>query len=164
MTAFYGQDSCLLDANGRIKLSPHFLSDFRRSGNEVVLHCLAEGALGVYPAHAWEQMRQADAQPAARAAQSLVFRRQLRRFGALTEVETITNQGRVTVPVRFRERLGLRPGTEVVVVGCEIGVEIWNAESWQAEAELFIEHERQRGTAEMAADLNVVPPRRADEP
>lgn len=153
MVQFCGQDRCTVDANGRVKLCPRFLADFRRHGSDVVMHCLPEGALGVYPVSLWLQMRQAEPRPATRASQSIVFRRSLRRFGALTQVEQISNQGRVTVPASFRSLVGLPPGGEAVLVGTEIGVEIWSAEAWQREFQLLAEHEQLKAEAEMAADL-----------
>jgi DNA-binding transcriptional regulator/RsmH inhibitor MraZ len=153
MVRFCGQDMCLIDANGRVKLSPRFLEDFREDGADVVLHCLPEGALGVYPEAVWLQMRQSEPRPAAKAAQSIVYRRQLRRFGAMTQAQSITNQGRITIPTQFRPILNLEPGCDAVVTGCEIGIEIWNAELWQQELTVLREHELQKGDAAMAADL-----------
>jgi DNA-binding transcriptional regulator/RsmH inhibitor MraZ len=153
MSHFYGQERCIVDANGRIRLSPRFLADCRAAGTEVVLFCLPEGALGIYPAAVWSQMREAEARPASRAATSVVFRRQLRRFGALSQAETVSNQGRITVPVHFRSLLDLEPGAEAVVVGSELGLEVWNRKRWEAEFLLIREHELQKAAAEMSADL-----------
>lgn len=150
---FCGQDRCLIDANGRIKVSPRFLADFERFGGPVIVHCLPEGALGVYPSPVWLEMRQSEENVAARAARSVAFRRQLRRFGALTQSETISNQGRITIPPHFRPILGLEAGAEAVLVGCEIGIEVWNAERWEAELQVLYEHERQKEEADMAADV-----------
>lgn len=154
MIRFCGQEKCLIDSNGRVKLSPRFLQDFRCEGDEVVLHCLPEGALGVYPMATWTQMRQSEGRPAAKAAQSVVFRRQLRRFGALTQQATITRQGRITIPAPFRALTELDPGLEAYLVGCEIGVEIWNTTTWKQEMEALREHELRRAGAEMEADLD----------
>lgn len=154
MNEFYGEEKCLIDANGRLKLCPRFLELFRSAADEIVLHCLPEGALGVYSPQVWQQMRQFEPRPAARAANSLLHRRQLRRFGALTHTERLTNQGRLTIPAQFRDRLNLQPGSEAVTVGCEIGIEIWNAEAWLTESEEVMNHELQRGYAEMQADIN----------
>jgi division/cell wall cluster transcriptional repressor MraZ len=151
---FCGQERCLVDANGRIKLSPRFEQDFRRAGAvEVVLHCLPENALAVYPLATWEQLRAGEERTVAQAATSIVARRQLRRFGAMTQVEALTNQGRVTIPPGFRSLLQLEPGTEAMIVGCETGVEIWNAEHWRAELAMLRNHEAQRAEAEMRADV-----------
>ncbi len=135
---FCGQDRCLIDANGRVKFSPRFLADLRRTGGELVLHCLPEGALGVYPTATWTQMRQGEPRPAARAAQSREFRRRLRRFGAFTQSERLTNQGRITIPPQFRSLLALEPGTDAMLVGCEVGVEVWNGGRWSEEFERLL--------------------------
>ncbi len=158
LVQFCGQDRCLVDANGRIKISSRFLSDFQRLGGPVVAYCLPEGALGVYPAAVWLEMRHSEQPPGARAARSIVFRRQLRRFGALTQSERISNQGRLTIPTHFRVMLALEPGTEVVLVGCEIGIEVWNEGRWKQELEVLREHENRRAEADMAADLSALGP------
>jgi MraZ protein len=154
MLAFCGQDKCSVDANGRVKLSPRFISDFtERCSGEVVLHCLPEGALALYPEEVYLQMRRNEARPAERAASSMVFRRNLRRFGSLSQPEKISAQGRITVPPAYREYAGLAPGSEIVVVGVEIGVEIWNAERWDEEMKMINQHAIEKGELEMAADL-----------
>ena len=154
MLAFCGQDYCQIDANGRVKLSPRVISDFmEKCSGEIVMHCLPEGALAIYPENIYLDMRRQEEAPAARAASSMVFRRELRRFGALSSADRITAQGRLTIPHGFREYAGLLPGTEIVVVGVEIGVELWNAERWNAELMKMNEHAIARGESEMADDL-----------
>jgi len=150
---FCGQDKCLVDANGRIKISPRFLADFQQFAGPVVVHCLPEGALGIYPTPVWLEMRRNESSIGGQAARSIVVRRQLRRFGALTQSEKISNQGRVTIPSHFRTMLQLEPGEDTVLVGAEIGIEVWNASKWQTELEILYEHERQKAEADMAADL-----------
>ena len=154
MLAFCGQDNCSVDANGRIKFSPRVIRDFmERCSGEVVLHCLPEGALAVYPEEVYLQMRSAEPRPAERASSSMVFRRNLRRFGALSQSEKISAQGRITLTSAFREFADLLPGTDAVVVGVEIGVEVWNAQRWQQELEKLNSHSLEKGQREMEADL-----------
>ncbi len=154
MLAFCGQERGLVDANGRVKFSPRTQGDFRsRGGDEVVLHCLPEGALAVYPEEIYMAMRQGEARPAERAGGSLVYRRELRRFGALSQSERISPQGRITLPPSFREHAGLPAGGEMVVVGVEIGVELWARERWEREQARIQEHMTEKGDREMAADL-----------
>ena len=150
---FCGQQSCKIDANGRVKLSSRFHDDFREGGENLILHCLPEGALGVYSKSVWAQMRQGEPRPATKAASSVVFRRQLRRFGALSQPEKLTKQGRITIPPQFRELLNLVPGTDAVIVGTEMGVEIWQQSRWDEEFNTLHAHELKRAEAEMAADL-----------
>jgi len=152
-TTFSGQEKCLVDKSGRVKLPTRFTEAFKASDHTVVAHCLSEGALALYPLSVWQQMRQAEPRPAPKAAESIVFRRQLRRFGALSQQQQITNQGRVTIPPAFREMTKLDPGTEAYLVGAEIGLEVWNAERWEQELKTLQEHEQEKAQAEMAADV-----------
>ncbi len=153
MPAFCGQDDCLLDANGRLKLSPRLLEDFQQaSAGRVVLRCLPEGAIGVYPPEVFERMRQAESGIAA-AGESLLSRRRMRMFGAFSEDARISPQGRITVPPPFREHAGLRPGEDICVIGVEIGAEIWSRKAWIAEREILKQHWEARGEAEMAGDI-----------
>lgn len=154
MLSFCGMDRCLLDASGRVKLSPRVLEDFAHSGNEVVLHCLPEGAVAVYPENVYQKMRTAAADAAERAGQSMLFRRELRRFGAWSVSQRITQQGRITIPPEYRDFAGLKTGGNTVVVGVEIGIEIWDLERWKTEQMNCMEHARAKGETEMSADLD----------
>lgn len=152
---FCGQDACRIDPNGRVKLTPRFLADFMDvSSLDVILHCLPEGAMAIYSHDAWRQMRSREPRPAERAGNSIVFRREQRRFGSFSQPTTITNQGRITIPPLFRDALELTPGTEAVLVGVEIGVELWNDKRWAREAENIQQHQRQRAELEMNRDLD----------
>lgn len=157
MLAFCGVDKCSLDANGRIKLSPRTVEDFRASGGDLVLHCLPEGALALYPESVYLEMRRKESSSAARAGESMVHRRMLRAFGALSRPEKISPQGRITLPQGFREHAGLGSSSEAVVVGVEIGVEIWSAGRWMEEQGKIQEHLLEKGRLEMKADLGEGP-------
>jgi DNA-binding transcriptional regulator/RsmH inhibitor MraZ len=154
MIKFCGQEKCIIDSNGRIKLSACVLRDFQECNKEIViLHCLVEGALAVYPPSVWQQMRGKDESKETNAANSVVFRRSLRRFGSFSQSVSISNQGRITIPISYREHASLTPGSEVMVVGCEIGVEIWNCERWFDEMKLIHQHILDKNKNEMDADL-----------
>ena len=134
MLAFCGQDRILIDANGRFKLPPHFIADFLADGNgDVVFYCLPEGALAIYPEKVYAEMRTRCNEDIRKAGMSMLKRRDLRRFGAWSASAAITPQGRLTLPSEFRQNTLLEPGAEAVVVGVEIGVEIWNAEKFDRE-------------------------------
>jgi DNA-binding transcriptional regulator/RsmH inhibitor MraZ len=77
----------------------------------------------------------------------------MRRFGALSKTEKISAQGRITIPAPYRVYADLKSGEEVIVVGCEIGVEIWNAKRWAAELDMMNDHFREKGEREMSTDL-----------
>ena len=156
MLLFCGQDQSVIDSNCRLKFSPGVMEDFFQvCEGEVVLHCLPEGALAVYPEEVYKKMRQRVGDAERKAGESIVFRRNLRRFGALTTREKITRQGRITIPVGFRDMLGLNAGDSAVVVGVEIGVEVWNKDRWVEELEKINKHLTEKGEFEMSADLNV---------
>ena len=153
MLEFCGTDKCQMDANGRVKLSPRLLEDFARNGNDVILHCLPEGAVAVYPEKVYQAMRRPEADAAERAGRSMVFRREQRRFGAWSMPQRISAQGRVTVPPEYRDFAGLSAAGGVVVVGVEIGIEIWDRARWQEEQKKLMEHAREKGEREMNDDL-----------
>lgn len=153
MISFCGFDRCSVDANGRIKLSPRVLADFAKYAGAPVLHCLPEGAVGVYPESVFLEMRGNEGHTAKKAGESFVARRTMRRFGALSQSEEISPQGRLTLPTMFREYAGLSGKTDVVVVGVEIGIEIWSAERWQEEQKRIAAHMAEKDRLEMQADL-----------
>lgn len=156
MLAFCGQEKCLVDANGRIRLTQRWVEDFmRRCGGEVVMHGLPEGAIALYPEDVYQEMRAQEIGNLQQLGTSFALRRSLRRFGALTQVDTITRQGRVTLPEAFREHAGIAPGKEVCIVGVEVGVEIWEANRFAAEMRAISEHLDERREAEMARELQV---------
>ena len=154
MLEFCGQERCIIDGTGRLKLSTNLLRDYQRhTDNEIVLYCLPEGAIVAYPPSVWQRMRGHEANKAILAARSVVYRRTLRRFGAMSQGVKISNQGRITIPSAYREYAKLVPNTEVLLIGCEIGVEIWNAERWLSESQLIQEHIFEKVKIEMDADL-----------
>ncbi len=155
MLNFCGQDRCLMDGSGRIKLSQHWLDDFAAvcKNGEIVLHCLPEGAVAVYPESVYAEMRRREMSDIKRAASSFVARRNMRRFGALTAMECISRQGRVTVPPPFREYASLEPGTELCVIGVELGLELWNVERYRAEMAVIQKHLLEKGEQEMTDDV-----------
>ena len=146
MLEFCGEDRCLVDGNGRIRLSQRFVDDFLRKCNgEVVMYVLPEGAVALYPEETYREMRSREIADTDNVGTSFAVRRSLRRFGSLTTPAVITRQGRVTLPERFRQMTGLLPGAEACVVGVEIGVELWLAERFDAEmAETGVQLEKQR--------------------
>lgn len=156
MLAFCGQEKCLIDANGRLRLTQRWVEDFlHRCGGEVVMHGLPEGAIALYPEEVYREMRAAETGKLENLGTSFALRRSLRRFGALTRVDCITRQGRVTLPAPFREHAGIIPGGEVCVVGVEIGVEIWEAARFAAEMRAINAHLAERRDVEMAAELKM---------
>ena len=85
MLIFCGQEHCLIDSNGRLKLPQRFIDDFTlRCGGEVVMHGLPEGAVALYPEEVYREMREREVEAVDSIGSSFAARRSLRRFGALT--------------------------------------------------------------------------------
>jgi MraZ protein len=61
---------------------------------------------------------------------------QVQTFGRLLSTRHRTVQlagrGRLVIPEGFREFLGAEPGTEVLVVGAAVCIEIWQLEAWRS--------------------------------
>lgn len=152
---YTGQYQVKLDRNGRFKLPPKAWQELGNGGNdEVIVHCLPEGCLGIYTEANWRLCRQqlTDSNPQTSMAGSMLARRTMRRFGALTQSVHITGQGRLTVPSSFRSFAQVED--QMVLVGCEIGYELWAADLWQRELALINQHLIDRGALEMTQDLN----------
>lgn len=157
---FCAQEECMMDANGRLKLSAAVLRDFRRhTEGEVVLYCVPEGAIGIFPPDHWERIRRPDSEPLDRFASDVLYRRTLRRFGAMTQPAEISPQGRITIPPGYRDFAGLPAAGKVMLIGCEIGVEVWSSEAWQRELAAIHEHMTQKSRQAMAGDLQGSSPR-----
>ena len=155
MLSFCGIDFCSIDANGRVKLSPKVLEDFTSRGTDIVLLCLPEGAVAVYPEETYQKIRASREVTDERAAGSFLGRQMLRRSGAWSQSQRISAQGRITLPQAFREHAGLAAGSQkIVVAGTEIGIELWNAVRWDEEQKRMLEHSLLKRDREMQADLD----------
>lgn len=153
MIPFCGFDRCSMDANGRVKLSPKVLADFGLTGPDPVIHCLPEGALGIYPEKTFLEMRGTEEHSARMAGASFIARRTMRRFGAMSTSASISAQGRLTIPSFFREYAGLKENSDLIVVGVEIGIELWSPARWAEEQKRIHEHMIEKDRREMDADL-----------
>ncbi|NLE53992.1 MAG: hypothetical protein GX617_03560 [Lentisphaerae bacterium] len=152
---FCFQGKCVLDANSRLKLPPLLLMDLSASNNSgrVMLYCLPEGCLGIFPMSEWENLRRLGSNDTDDVLNDAALRRQHRRIGSLSQSEVISNQGRITIPVMFRDLLGLVAGSDVMLVGAEKWIELWSIKAWEQEQQIIAEHEKKRVAADMDADL-----------
>lgn len=154
---FCFQSKCVLDANGRLKLPPLLLMDLAANNDSgrVMMYCLPEGCLAVYPMSEWENQRRQGDSIAGDLLNDAALRRQHRRIGALSQSDVISNQGRITIPVMFRDMLGLQAGSEIMLVGAEKWVELWSIKAWEQELNIIADHEQKRVAADMDADLKI---------
>ncbi len=150
MPFFCGQDKCLMDNDGRVRLnSRHVEAFFSASSGEIFIHGLPEGALAVYPSGTYHEIRKRELSDVGKLSESIISRRSLRRFGALTLPGKVTNQGRISIPEEFREYAGLTPGEPVMIIGAEIGVEIWNIHRFEEEMNAINLYWHQKDRAEI---------------
>lgn len=156
MLQFCGLEKTQLDGNGRLKLGARLQQSFASFDSQtVVLYCLPEGGIGIYPLAEWEKVK-----PDLKVIQqeftgSVLARRRMRMIGAMTSQENLSNQGRVRIPQMFREMCQLEPNSEVMLVGSEFGVEVWSSDKWQKEMMLMQQHSLEKGEMEMNADLDI---------
>ena len=155
MVEFCGYDKCMIDGNGRLKLSPALLADFGGAGAGLVLRRLPEGCIAVYTEAYFQAMRQAGREESATmAATSALYRRKLRMINAMSFPVTISPQGRITLPADFRKYIGVDQSAEVVIAGVDYGAEIWSLQRWNEEQALIDDHMSLRDELEMKKDLD----------
>ena len=71
----------------------------------------------------------------------------------MSQSGAVSPQGRLTIPPYFREYAGLKENAPAVVVGVEIGIEIWAPDRWEKDQERIREHMAEKDRREMDADL-----------
>ena len=124
---FLGQYSYTLDSKGRITIP----SRFREIINEsVVVTRGLDRCLTVYPAAVWSEIAQkVNALPI-----TDPRGRALRRifFADAVNVE-LDRQGRILLPERLRDYASLTLSEDVVVVGLDRFIELWDVARWEAE-------------------------------
>lgn len=131
---FLGEHRHALDAKGRVIFPARMRAEL---GAEVVLQKGIDPCVYVLPVDEWERQV---ANVASLPTTDSKSRRYSRFFFSQAQNERIDRQGRLTVPVSFREYAGL--SREIVVVGAGRRVEIWDAERWEthrSEAEANVE-------------------------
>lgn len=125
---FVGTHEVNIDASGRISMP----SAYRRAFEDGVLHMspVRDRNLEIWTPHTFELVldhRRRLGIP------RLGGPRGLKMFQSRTAAVAIDKQHRLVVPPAFRERLGLDPGGDrVVVVGAGEALEIWPQTAWDA--------------------------------
>ncbi len=135
MTAFCGQISGKIGSDGRIKLPAEWKSLFLDPyQGQVVLSMLPEGCLALWPRRLWEEDCSAVFRDLRSGLPGAVGARELTRLsGAFRRDLVLNDQGRIRIPESFRDHASLRPGEEIVLVGAESRVEIWDPRRWENE-------------------------------
>jgi MraZ protein len=117
-----GQHRYQLDAKGRIALPAKFRDDFAHG---VYLTLGQDGCLFAYPLDEWQRRSE---EVRARPLSGQEARAYARMFFGSAELAELDAQGRLVIPQRLRNQVGL--GREVVVVGVSERLEIWASEAW----------------------------------
>ena len=145
MKSFQGSTLAKLDMSCRLKLPPNVVADFKRvdpTGN-VVLRYLPEGAVAILPANMVDPPESSKLESKDYFDNPLL-RMRLRNMMQLTEEDTISAQGRLTLSKNLLDRLKLQKGDEVALIGMLNGYEIWKRETLQAEMDKQDEQDRRQ--------------------
>ncbi len=126
--AFLGNYEHTLDDKGRVAIPAKYRADF--PGRIAIIIPLADGCLQVYPEPAFREMLQ---DVRSKPVTDLAGRRLRRQFEGQSFEAELDRQGRILIPARSREKIGL-DGT-VIIVGTGECLEIWTEEGWEKEIE-----------------------------
>lgn len=122
---FFGEFEYRIDQKGRVPFPPRFRAELKQG---VVLTPGIEKCITAYPLSEWKKL--ATTLTDGSVAPSKI--RMLNRAIFATAFSTsIDGQGRVALPLPLREYAGLE--YEVVIVGDNNYLELWNRELWEAE-------------------------------
>jgi MraZ protein len=120
---FLGEFQHSLDAKGRVILPAEFRDQL--AGGAVIARGL-DGCLSVYPREEFETMAETVREKSRRGERE---RRAARSFFAGAKPVAPDRQGRVAIPQNLREFAGL--GRDVMVVGIDFRIEIWDTARWR---------------------------------
>lgn len=120
-----------LDDRGRVALPARYRHEFAEGG---VATMSPDGCVQVFTPAGFELMSE---EGASETALSRDGRRARRRFDSHSFDVDLDRQGRVLVPVKFRDSAGL--DGPVVIAGARECLEIWNPQRWEKELEASTE-------------------------
>ena len=146
MKSFQGSTLSKLDNSGRLKLPPNVVADFKSvdaTGN-VILKYLAEEAVAIFPESTFPSESPSPTLSGEDYFNSAALRIRLRKESLLGTTDTISPQGRLTLPASLLKRIGVKGGEEVALVGIGIGYEIWKPETLEAEMNKEIAQDRRQ--------------------
>jgi MraZ protein len=122
-----GEHSYQMDPKGRISLPAKFRDAFKAG---VHLTLGQEGCLYAFPPEEWQQEK---TRVEERALSNPSSRGYTRVFFGNAEHVDLDAQGRLVVPRRLREKVGL--ARDVAVIGVSDRLEIWSLEDWERYSE-----------------------------
>ncbi len=123
---FFGEFQYRVDDRGRVPLPPRFRRELKEG---LILMAGTERCITAYSMPAWKKLAETLATPGS-VTQDKMRRLNRYLFGTAFSL-TIDGQGRIALPLPLREYAGIT--SDVVVVGANTYLEIWNRELWEAE-------------------------------
>ena len=128
-----------LDDRWRLSLPTELLDALVAAGPELVLAKERAGCLSLWPASVWKPRLDASIDVlrgklrAGLLAQRLPQVQDLGRLLSTRQrVVTLAGRGRLVVPEGFRAFLAVEAGTDLIVVGAGVCVELWQPAAWSA--------------------------------
>ncbi len=124
---FFGEFEYKIEQKGRVALPPRFRKELREG---VVLTQGVEKCITAYSLSEWKKL-------ATTLTSASVSRSKLRKLNraifATAFHVNIDGQGRVALPPPLRNYAGIEVEDDVVVIGVNNCIEVWNKEQWEAE-------------------------------
>ncbi len=122
---FYGEYDYKIDDKGRIPFPPKFRTYFK---DGIVLMPGVENCINVYTTAEWKKLSTTlTNSPLSRSK----MRRLSRMLFATTYNTIVDGQGRIAIPAPLRDHAQI--GDDIVIVGVNTYVEIWNKVLWEEE-------------------------------
>jgi MraZ protein len=122
---FYGEFDYKIDDKGRVPAPPRF-RNYLKDG--LVLTVGAEKCITAYTLSEWRKLSES-------LTGSALSRSKMRRLNraifATAFITKVDNQGRIALPPQMREHAEITD--DVVVVGVNVNLEIWNKALWEEE-------------------------------
>lgn len=128
-----------LDERSRLAVPPELLAPLLAAGPRLVIAKERAGCLSLWSAAEWKPRLDAAVDVLRSKMQAgLLTQRvgQLQDLGRLLSTRhrtvSLAQRGRLVLPEGFRDFLGVEPGTDLMVVGAAVCVELWQPAAWSA--------------------------------
>jgi len=134
-----GEFNRTLDERFRLSLPPELTRPLLAAGPRMVLAKERAGCLSLWPAAVWKpRIDTAMDVVRSKLQAGLLAQRvgQVQELGRLLSTRhtlvTLAERGRLVLPDGFRDFLAVEPGTDLLVVGAAVCVELWQPAAWTA--------------------------------
>ena len=127
-----------LDERFRLSIPTELIEKLGLDNSEAVLVKERPGCSSLWRADAWKAKLESNIQiieSKVRANRMSARSRELQTLGRLLSTRhrdvTLAGRNRLVIPEGFREFISAEPGTDVLVVGAAVCIEIWRVEEWR---------------------------------